>query len=64
MDSVIKIEAWRGLVLRFLSLGHWGTSSRRHLIVTVGNTEWGPGKRDRPLLSTSKVMYMFSFSKG
>lgn len=45
MDSVIKIEAWGGSVLRFLSLGHWGTSSGRHLVVTVGNTEWGPGKK-------------------
>lgn len=33
--SLIKMEAWKASVLRTLSPGHWGTSRRRCLAVSV-----------------------------
>lgn len=60
MESVIRTEVWKGAVLRFLSLGCWGTSRGRKL-QSVGNTDQACGQRR---IWTSVIYYHMFSSKG
>lgn len=60
MESVIRTEVWRAAVLRFLSLGCWGTSGGRYL-ESVGNMDQAPGQRR---IWTSITYYHMFPSKG